>query len=99
MGARHLHSFKLIALGDTANRGWFRAYRSSKYPTLEVWLFGSRRDREVVRQYRIDGYDTVNTPVESLTEAVRICRQTVICPACGPLYEPCEHVPTASDFL
>ena len=21
------------------------------------------------------------------------------CPACGPIYEPCEHVPTAQDFL
>lgn len=76
MGARRLHQFKLIALGDTARRGWFRAYRSSKYPQLEVWVFGSRLDREVVRQYRIKikGYDTLENPVESLTEAVRICR-------------------------
>jgi len=40
---------------------------------------------------------TIRRAIEHLQGFIGIGR--IFCPACGPIDEPCEHVPTASDFL
>lgn len=71
------HKFKVEWMADGAKGTWLVCYRSLKYPRLSVLVCGKRGEDETVKQYRVDYYHPAEIFIESLEDAIRICRENL----------------------